>query len=63
MPTNQVLIEYFKACIEVAWFSAVQCPPLVIDSSPGNDFNTDLFEVYKTKGPYVEYLVRAFLYL
>ncbi|WAQ97920.1 hypothetical protein MAR_022293, partial [Mya arenaria] len=46
---------YFEKCVEVCWLAAVQDPPLELNFSPGEKFDTALFKDYTERGPYVEF--------
>ncbi|XP_052795775.1 uncharacterized protein LOC128228481 [Mya arenaria] len=54
---------YFEKCVEVCWLAAVQDPPLELNFSPGEKFDTALFKDYTERGPYVEFQVWPALHL
>ena len=54
--TDPVAI-YIRKCIAICWLMVIQDPPIVLDNSTQEKFDTSRFKGYMHNGTYTDYVV------
>ena len=57
LPDSRDVNTYIRRCIEICWLMVVQDPPMVLDNTKPDQFDTARYRGYQHNGPYTAYIV------